>query len=60
MRNLIFYVICTILLLGFWLALKFLMTGINQEFGWGIGTGFALALLIFYIGERAGFKEPRY
>lgn len=60
MRNLIFYGLSAALLLVFWLGLKFLLTGINQEFGWGVGTGFAIALVIFYVGELAGFKEPRY
>jgi hypothetical protein len=60
MRTVISYVLCTVLFLAACWLIKLVITGISPHFGYGFASGAFVTVLLVFIAEKLGYKEPRY
>lgn len=56
MRN----TICIVLLLAFLLVVRFMITGISEDYGTGFVTGIFFMAGLFFLAEKIGLSRPRY
>ena len=60
MRKFVYFALCLFLMIVVIMLIRFMVYGINDQFGWGFGAGVLVATLFGYLAELTGFKEPRY
>jgi hypothetical protein len=53
MRKLITYTLGTVVMVGVYYCVRYLVTGISSQFGDGFALGVVLTLLVLWAGQKA-------
>lgn len=52
--------LCVTAIAAYYALCRFLIYAVSPDFGMGVGTGFTLAVLLYFLAEKSGLRETRY
>lgn len=53
MRAIVYFLLCTAGMVGFWYLIRFLILGVSEDFGDGFFIGCALTTVLVFLAEKA-------
>ncbi|QKD01501.1 hypothetical protein EB235_08230 [Mesorhizobium loti R88b] len=59
MRRALAFALCTAGMIGVYFLVRFIVTGISPDFGYGAAVGFMICALLFWLNERIDRRARR-